>query len=290
MDATDEEKWLVVDGLQRLTTLRRFIIEKQLRLHSLEFLTEYEGMRFDDLPRSLQRRIEETQITVYLIEKGTPPEVKFNIFKRINTGGLPLSSQEIRHALNQGKATDFLAELSQTTEFKQATDNGIKDERMADRECVLRFLAFILTSYAEYKVQDFDKFLNEAMVKLNQSNETTLTVLREQFLRSMKAAYEIFDKYAFRKRYKLEGNRSPINKPLFEAWSVNFCQLSDEKIQMLIERKDLLIGKFIVLMNDRDFDNAISQGTADVRKVRTRFEKIRDLIVEVLNDSHTTNE
>src|SRR5205807_1989919 len=100
-----------------------------------------------DLPRNFQRRIAETQLTLYVIERGTPHDVKFNIFKRINTGGLPLSAQEIRHALNQGKATDLLAQLAQSQAFKDATNRSIRDDRMDDRECVLRFLAFTLTTY-----------------------------------------------------------------------------------------------------------------------------------------------
>src|SRR5581483_11931833 len=74
----------------------------------LEFLKELNGKKFSDLPRNLQRRIEETQVTVNVVEPGTPEDAKLNIFKRINTGGMALSAQEIRHAINPGPAREFL--------------------------------------------------------------------------------------------------------------------------------------------------------------------------------------
>ncbi len=284
MDATNDEKWLVVDGLQRLTTLKRFMIDKTLRLHGLEFLKQFEGKTFDELPRNYQRRIAETQVTVYLIAKGTPDKVKFNIFKRINTGGLPLSSQEIRHALNQGKATLMLARLADSPEFKQAVDYGIKDDRMADRECVLRYLAFTITPYTKYD-RDFDSFLNKAMTDINRNSAREQEDLERKFFRAMRIAKSIFGKDAFRKRYKEDAPRQPINKPLFESWSVNFNLLSDEQIGKLAVRKDELRRRFIDLMNspDRKFNEAISLATGDPKKVRLRFEAIEQLIKDVLS-------
>ncbi len=284
MDATNDEKWLVVDGLQRLTTLKRFMIDKTLRLHGLEFLKQFEGKTFDELPRNYQRRIAETQVTVYLIAKGTPDKVKFNIFKRINTGGLPLSSQEIRHALNQGKATLMLTRLADSAEFKQAVDYGIRDDRMADRECVLRYLAFTITSYTKYD-RDFDGFLNKAMTDINRNSAREQEDLERKFIRAMRIAKSIFGKDAFRKRYKEDAPRQPINKPLFESWSVNFNQLSDEQIGKLAVRKDELRRRFIDLMNspDRKFNEAISLATGDPKKVRLRFEAIEQLIKDVLS-------
>ncbi|TYQ27462.1 DUF262 domain-containing protein [Pseudanabaena sp. UWO310] len=292
MDATNEDKWIVIDGLQRLTTLKEFVIDKDekdkqsLRLSELEFL-KLNGKSFDELPRNLQRRIIETQVTVYLIEKGTPPEVKFNMFKRINTGGLPLSLQEVRHALNQGKSTKFLEKLSKLPEFKKATTKSISGERMEDREFVLRFLAFIIFPYNDYNAKEFDSFLSDVMARINRMDEQSLANLEEKFKKSMIASHEIFGKYAFRKCYKLDAPRSLINKALFESWSVNLSKLTEEQIQILIERKDILIDKFITLMNDREqdprFDSAISQGTADTKKVKRRFSAIEELIQEVLS-------
>ena len=229
-----------------------------------------------------QRRIKETQLILYKIEEGTPPNVKFNIFKRINTGGLPLSAQEIRHALNQGPAVRFLTELATSQEFKRATDNGINDKRMADQECVLRHVAFALTPY--YRTSDLDTFLNEAMASLNQMSAEKRTELGMRFRRVMVAARDIFDKEAFRKRYSPSASRSPINKALFETWSVNLDRLSDADLQRLQLQRAALMEGFIALMNKQDFSDAVSYATGDPRKVALRFERVRQLIQEVLTE------
>jgi hypothetical protein len=281
VDATDDDHWLIVDGLQRLTALKRFACGK-LRLRGLEFLTDLNGQTYNDLPPRFRRRILETQIFVHAIQEGTPPKVKFNIFKRINTGGLPLSAQEIRHALYQGKATEFLVRMAGSREFLRAVDNGISDKRMAAQECVLRFAAFTLTPYTAYRTSDLDGFLNEAMEKTNSLPDTQIEQLQSQFLRVMEAAREIFGGDAFRKRYTRQHGRYPINKALFEAWSVNLGELSQEQRQVLIQKKERLIERFMALMDERDFDEAVSQGTGDVRKVKRRFKGIERVIQEVL--------
>ena len=282
VSATDDDKWLVVDGLQRLTTLKNFILDNTLKLCELEFFPFFIGKTYADLPPPMQRRITQTQVTVYLIEGGTPSAVKFNVFKRINTGWLPLSAQEIRHALNKGIAAEILAQLALSAEFKKAVDNSIRDDRMADRECVLRFFAFTLVPYIEYKSKEFDSFLNDCMKTMNTLPDHEMEQLRQRFLKAMVTAWAIFGTDAFRKRYKIGASRYPINKALFESWSVNLGQLSDEQIHVLIERKDMLQGRFIDLMNTRDFDEAISQGTSDIKKVHNRFRAIQQLIEEVL--------
>ncbi|MEQ9481398.1 DUF262 domain-containing protein [Coleofasciculus sp. F4-SAH-05] len=285
MDATNEEKWLVVDGLQRLTALKQFVLDKKLRLIGLEYLNEIESNSYDELPRKYQRRIQETQLTVYLIDKGTPPEVKFNIFKRINTGGLPLSPQEIRHAINQGKSTIFLAKLADCTEFKKTTGITRRSKiRMEDHEFVLRFLAFMINSYNNYNFKILDEFLNETMLKLNKMSDEQLNSLEYEFIRAMNAANDIFGKYAFRKRSKANLKRKyPINKALFESWSVNLAQLSPKELNLLKQRKNDLNKNFIdIIETDQEFVGSISQGTGKINQVKHRFSAIEKLIKEML--------
>lgn len=293
MDATDDDKWFVVDGLQRLTALKQFVLDKfgndppdnkQFRLTGLEFLTHLDDKTYDQLPRNLQRRIRETQITVYLIEKGTPPEVKFNIFRRINTGGLPLSAQEIRHALNQGKATRFLSILAELKEFQKSTGMTKRSKnRMEDHEFVLRFLAFTLTPYKEYKSNILDTFLNNTMTEINKMSNQKLEEIKYNFIRAMNAAHEIFGKYAFRKIATNSKRKYPLNKALFEVWSVTLSKLSDQELQILKIQKQYLIDKFLNLLeSDEDFQISISQSTGKMKTVNYRFSKIEKLLQEIV--------
>lgn len=282
IDATDEDKWLVVDGLQRLSTLKQFVSDKSFELTGLEYLIELEGKTYDELERRYQRRIEETQVTVYLIEKGTPIEVKYNILKRINTNGIPLSNQELRHTLNPGPATKFLEKLANLKEFTRLVKlSESRKKRMDDREFILGFLAFKLTSYKEYQDGDRDTFFNQALAKANKLSEAELNKIEEYFKKSMVTAFDIFGENAFRKLSYKNEKKYPLNKPLFETWSVHLSELNEQEIQKLKNNKKELVDKFIHKSdNDKEFLQSISQAA---NKVEYRFISIENIIKEVLS-------
>ncbi|MFV1918145.1 DUF262 domain-containing protein [Sphingomonas sp. MJ1 (PH-R8)] len=278
-----QETWAVVDGLQRLTTIHDFM-NGAFGLSGLEYLVQFNGNRFSELPRSMQRRIEETELVINIIQPGTPEEVMFNIFSRINTGGLTLNGQEIRHALNKGPARSFLKDLAQSRSFLRATSESVSDTRMAGRECALRFLAFRLTDWREYSTNDLDGFLNAAMQRLNNLSTQELRELRADFDRSMETATAIFQNDAFRKRYDVDAPRNPISKALFEAWSVTFAGLTDDERSALVSRRNVVKRSFIDLMvNDREFEVAVSYSTGSPGRVHKRFLAIEQLVVEVLS-------
>jgi hypothetical protein len=280
--------WIVVDGLQRLSTLLEFVIQKSLVLSDLEFWgKDLNGKTWDTIPNSLQVRINETQVVVHIIKRRTPEEVRFNIFKRINTGGVPLSAQEIRHALNQGAITVFLEELANSKVFLSATDNGVSPQRQADRECALRFIAFREISYRSYTDRDnLDTFLNRVMKAMNRpENVERYPEIEERFKRSMHAAREIFDNNAFRKILKND-RRSPVSKALFEVWSVVFDTLDDSQLAILKRKKRQLIRKYRDLMNDADFQRAISYSTGNTKQVRDRFSKIETIVRDILEEDN----
>lgn len=279
----DDERWEIVDGIQRLSTIARFINpqvlnEKKLILSDLEYLKDYEGKDFLGLSPRLQLRLKEAELIIHLIRKGTPPEVKFNIFARINTGGMTLSSQELRHAITPGKARGILEDWSKLPEFLSATDRSVRPNRMDDRELILRFLAFYILGVEKYRYADMDGFLIAAMQEINRLDQDEVDRIKEVFRKSMNVAKSIFGNDAFRKRYSESATRLPINKALFEALSTNIAHLSEATMQNLIRQKKQVQTSFMKLCSDRSFDTAISQGTGNVNKVKTRFGMIGDML------------
>jgi hypothetical protein len=292
-DGTKEDKWLVIDGLQRLSTLKNFIIDKTLKLTGLEFLGKtLEGKYFNQLDRTLQRKIEETQVVAYITNPGTPEDVKYNIFKRINTGGLTLTPQEIRHALNQGIPAQFVKELADIKEFKEATGNRISSERMMDREFVTRFLAFYLNDINDYK-RDMDLFMNQALGKLKFKNEKEREKIKSDFKAAMELSQIVFKNLAFQ---KLDSDKNKINRSLFEVWSVELAKLTLENRKKLILKKDFVYSQFkdlfretkeIIEDNDLQerklFHKSISSATNQKERVLCRFKVVRDIIGRALN-------
>lgn len=280
-DGSDDDNWLVVDGLQRLTALDSFVNKEAFALTSMEFLDKFNGKTFSQLPPYLQRRIEEFETTSYVIAPGTPSNLKFNVFKRINTGGLILNNQEIRNALNQGIPAEFVNRLAEMRSFKIATDFSIPEERMLDREFVTRFLAFYLFSLDKYN-SDLEDYLNRAMEAIGALTPPEREQIVIDFDRGMTTAHVIFGKHAFRKNAGLQSGQKPINKALFEVWSVLLSKLSDSETQTLIDKRELLKGFAIVLENDDEFRKSISSSTNDRSRVRIRFESVNTLIKDTL--------
>ena len=136
-----------------------------------------------------------------------------------------MNNQEIRHAFNAVPVREFLKDLVSTEEFLSATKRSVTDKRMFARECALRFLAFFLVEWREYKNNDLGGFLNATMKKINELDGDQPAELKSIFQNSMIASRRVLGDDAFRKRYHEGAPRSPISKALFETWSVALAKL-----------------------------------------------------------------
>ena len=313
VSADEEGKLTVVDGLQRLSAIRDFVLKEDfkpsntkglgdgMRLQGLEFLNEYEGKTFNELPINMQNRINETEFTFTIINPGTPEEVKRNIFKRINTGGEGLKPQEIRNALYAGKSTDLLKKLATSPAFIKATTSSVRSNRMESYEVVLRGIAFILREAESYpKNGNMDKFLGDTMIILNSYpsfndreilrlekmenldlkaiKKEKIDELEDIFRTAMRRAKLLFGTHAFRKSYG-DKRRTPINKALFELWCSTLAVMDDTVFGKLRGNEQFMY-EYNQLLDDDKFNVYISRDSWKPTSVRRRYEMIDELILK----------
>ncbi|OUS69503.1 hypothetical protein B5G52_16530 [Pseudoalteromonas sp. A601] len=313
VSANEQGEWEVVDGLQRLSTIRDFLLLSPqtglpLKLQKLEFLQKKFGamtfaqMEEDPKCQRVLNTIMETELRFTVINPGTPEDVKRNIFKRINTGGLPLTSQEIRHALYQGTSTELLKQLMGSQYFIDAINSKINDKRMATRELILRFVAFYIFDKVDYKAS-LDKWLSDAMrvinlfpeleerkliklfpesqipvIKTNSTDE-----IRYNFELAMYRAKRLFGEHAFRKSTIHDDKKTPVNKALFECWSNILCKLSEEDFNKLLKNKIEFNRDYKQKLLNDDLINSISRHASQaVRGVNFRYNTFNSLVNKYL--------
>jgi Protein of unknown function DUF262 len=278
-DGSNPNEWLVIDGLQRLTSLKRFILTKELTLKGLEFLKDFEGKGWDDLDRPLQRQINETSLQCYVVEEGEP-DVKFNIFKRINTGGLNLSDQEIRHAMHQNVAS-YLKKLAESSEFLEATRGKVSAERMLDRDFINRFLAFYIFNFeTDYTYdEDLDSFMNRTLDKLATLSDTDKEDIEIRFKKAMILSKAIFHDTAFSKNQQYKR----INKALFEVMSVNFAKLTDTDRQNILRRRTNFKTLFYKAI-ESSFADSLTSNTGGKSNVSLRHREFNKIINQILTE------
>ena len=268
----DRGRMVVVDGLQRLSTFRRFV-NNELRLR-LDDRPDLHRKRFEDLSPKLKNRIEDCNLILYVIDTKVPERARLDIFERVN-GGVPLSRQQMRNCLFTGEATRFLKEESRTDLFLQATGGSLRTEKMRDREFVNRFCAFQILGLDEY--QDMDDFLAKGLRKMN-AETGELPALSKQFRVTLDNNFYLFEKHAFRKHVPAQVDRHIINASL---WDVMSTGLSRYPRNIVEGRSTAVRGAFFRLLDNEDFSDSITRGPNSVKQVRSRFGMARAMFEEV---------
>ena len=287
----DDGLLTIVDGLQRITTILRFI-DNQLTLCNLEYLTECNGYTYEGLQDILSplrlRRFGQTQIMCFVIDYRSPQALKYDLFKRLNTGGQPLNNQEIRNCLSRKPLQALLKGMIENESFITATDSSIRNTRMEAQELALKFICF----YKKYNEQDFtgtydgnmDSTLNaevEALNNLLAQNADAALEYKDIFIKTLNLAYALFERYTFRKvyeNYNEDGQRRyQINKSLFLGITVTLAK-NYEKYKQL-EHADIdMVGKLAhIIETDTQFFNAMTWSTNSKGNINYVFKSLKKL-------------
>jgi hypothetical protein len=273
---------IVVDGLQRLTTFHRFKNGTlKLQLGTDEKPHPLFGMTYPVLPLNLQERIDDTQLTMYILDAKAPERARLDIFERVN-GGTALTRQQMRNALFNGPATRWLKDTSESTLFKEATGRSLDTKSMRDREAINRFCAFTILGWESYSGGDMDGFLGDALDRMNSMTDSELDELRLTFDRSLRINLTLFGRHAFRK--SLSDNdpyvgRSILNIALFEVSTVFLSRISSSPTS---DDAEAIKGAVLQLLSDPSFVHDITYSTNSTRQVHGRFRTAQHNLADFL--------
>jgi len=236
------------------------------------------GKRFNELPLNLQERIEDTQLTLYILDAKAPERAKLDIFDRVNSGVM-LTRQQMRNSLYNGPATRWLHSVATSDIFLNATGHSLNPKTMRDREAINRFCAFWIKGWQSYKSADMDGFLADALERMNKMKDAERDDLRNRFERSMQNNTILFGAHAFRKSL-VHGtsDRFVLNIALFDVCSVYFAGILEERVR---DHAELYRSAIRRLIADATFDHAITYSTNSVVQIRKRFEMM-NAAMEVL--------
>ena len=277
--------YVVLDGRQRLTAIHEFL-RNTYKLKGLEVWAELNDQSFNDLQKKkLDRAITRRFVPAIVILKESSSEVKYDVFDRLNTGGVIAEPMEIRNAIFQGEFNRLLHVLSGDHTFRRLWDIPVSDEdreqnsmyqKMTDLELVLRF--FALQNYAQMNLR-FKDFLGDFMEDRNKEYKQNLVLKREDtelFMVAVRNCWQVFGEQAFRKP-GLEGPYSKKSAPLADAV---LAALSDVQPEQISDDKATQIRAAIngLCEQDEAFRKAISTGTNGKGAIRTRIELARKAV------------
>lgn len=289
--------YAVVDGLQRLCAVFHFknaaLLNSStganlapLRLKGLQYLKELEGKTYVDLDRKFQRRISELEITANIIRANTPSAVKFNVFARLNQGGMPLNAQEIRNAIFPGEWRNELRRLAESDKFIKATDGKVQKSRQQDMELVLRFIALwqLGEPYRRPGNQTLDEFLNATVEQtLSRWSADKWKQAGEAFHHAIDATCQVRGKHAFRKSAGAQ-QRKPINRGLFEAELIVFGSLDAETLALATAQKFKVEQLFVTaLAENKELIQSLLYGTGAAESSNARIAALNRVVEEAIH-------
>ena len=286
----EKEKWVVIDGLQRLSSINSFMVENSLKLTGLQFLDKTHDKRsYEDFSYFEQLEMSMRAVTLNIISGASSAEAKYIIFQRINSEGTKLTPAEIRNALFHGPSMDLVKRLAESPSFAEATNGKVSRKRLLHYDYVSRFFAFYMQGYDAY-LGNMDFFIGKALEKMNRfTSDEEWRNMENAFYESLSMCKFLLGADAFRQpltesdRRNVDIKSNPISLSLFEAMMWSVSQLSEGERYKLLERKTVFVAKYTEMFEDEALRKNLSNGTNSSKSVIYRFMAMQKLVSDVLN-------
>ncbi|MBS3179906.1 MULTISPECIES: DUF262 domain-containing protein [unclassified Pseudoclavibacter] len=255
----------VIDGLQRLQTIKNFV-DGELALSGVSVLSELEGFRFDDLAAKDQRRLQNRTVRCIVITEDSHPDIKFDVFERLNTGAAALSAQELRNAVYRGPFNDQLKKLARDSNLLNLT-GSMKNSRMEIEELLLRFFAL------HAGIETYKPPLRQALNSYMRANRSGAPSAQDigLFENTCMLVAQVLGPLPF----KAPESNNAVNRALFDAVMLAFSRADQEE---LMDSRAQVAQAFASLFADEAFVASIGRATADKSRMNYRIGAVARLL------------
>lgn len=263
LSQNDDFELDVIDGQQRLQSIFRFM-NNEFSLSSLVIANELNGSRFHKLSTRLQRQIKTHTLRCVIVTNKSHPDVKFDIFERLNSNTSTLNAQELRNCLYRGPFNDLLRDLAVQPIWLKILGRKNPDKRMRGEETILRYFAFQRCGLSTYRTP-LKNWLNDAAREFQNANEATIGDLREQWDNMLSTATILFEPSECFRRPESK----PINKSLFDLVSHTASRLDARQAKSIKRR---FRREYYALLKTEEFEDLISRAVDHTKRTQRRFE------------------
>lgn len=271
---TEEGKYEVIDGLQRLTSVFNFF-DNKYKLQRLDILSDIAGKKFNELPEASQHKLEDAVLRSFELSSGGG-DIHFIVFERLNTGGIKLNDMEIRNCLYRGTLNNLIKELASSDNFRTALDQKGIEKRMQDRSLVLRFLAFYERTH--HKCQHgLKRFLNEFLETYRNASSNKIDEYRKVFDQCMKACFTVFGSSAFRLKSEITKPNSKSvgewatrpNAAIFQVIATSFAKYD---LGQITRCADSIYEEYLDLIStDEQWVDRVRRATGETTRLQYAF-------------------
>ncbi|KAA3607141.1 MAG: DUF262 domain-containing protein [Planctomycetota bacterium] len=291
---TEEGKYEVIDGLQRLTSVFNYF-DNHYQLSRLDILADLNGKRFKELPDKFQNKLEDCVLRSFELSSSASPDIHFIVFERLNTGGVKLNDMEIRNCLYRGSLNDLIKELAANENFRKCLRQRNCEKRMQDRALVLRFLAFYERTHHKCQA-GLKKFLNEFLDTYKNAGPDKIDEYRNVFEKSMKACLTVFGEHGFRLKSEITKLNSKSsgewasrpNAAIFQVLSTSFA---NHDLGQVTRSADAVYEEYLDLIHkDAQWVDRVRRATGESTRLSYTFDTWYSRLSAALDSNAVPND
>lgn len=267
----------VIDGQQRIYSIYRYA-ENQFKLTGLEVLSELNGLHYFELSSQLKRKLDTYVLRCVIVTNDSHPEIRFDVFERLNTNTMPLNGQEIRNCIYRGPLIDLLVDLAEYEPWLNILNRKDPDNRMRGEELILRFFAFHTLGVKGYRTPQ-KHWLNDVAKEGMEYNQDRISELETVWKSTIDKCLQVFRVNECFRRLPLEKPKMVINRALMDLVMSGLSNVENARVPSIASE---FLDRYLMVLQNKEFDDLITRAIDHKSRTARRFQLWNQIVLDGL--------